>query len=193
MICVYLEEKYERPAFNIMTESGADILCLFDTGAMISVWCQKKTLFLKHFPNAIKTNYVTTITGFGGKSVQKREIWRIPSFVIEDSHGNGQYKIENLLVALVDARAKRQFSLILCSPVFRGTSYHIFDIDSSNKHMEIHPKANRPAYCVPKEVIDRKIIEERMPSEFVLETDEIFIEGVTVFAGGYKRLRWINW
>ena len=33
MISVFLEQQYERPAFNIISESGVDVLCLFDTGS----------------------------------------------------------------------------------------------------------------------------------------------------------------
>ena len=110
MISVYLENQYDRPVFNYETESGVDILCLFDTGARISVWCQQKYLFLQHFPSAVKTNYVTTVTGFGGQSVKKREIWKIPHFSVKDGNGTGRYEVENLLVAIVEAKTMRQFS-----------------------------------------------------------------------------------
>ena len=180
MVSVYLEEKFERPVFNVKDDLGIDMLCLLDTGATMSVWCQRKYLFLQHFPNAVKTNYVTTVTGFGGRSFKKREIWKIPSLAIEDIDGKERYEIKNLLVALVDA-GMRQFSLILCSPLLHNTLYKVFDFDD-DKHMEIYPKENRPVYCTPKGVIDSETLGELLPKEFEIGSDEIFIKGVTVFS-----------
>lgn len=140
----------------------------------------KKISFFQHFPNAVKTNYATTVTGFGGKSFKKREIWKIPNFIIEDNDGKERYEIKNLLVTLVDA-GMRQFNLILCSPLFHNTLYKVFDFDD-DKHMEIYPRENRPVYCTPKAAMDRTMLEELMPREFEIGDEEIFIKGVTVFS-----------
>ena len=180
MVSVFLEEQYDRLVFNYETELGVDILCLLDSGARMSVWCQRKYLFLQHFPSAVKTNYVTTVSGFGGQSITKREIWKIPHFAIEDANGTGKYQVENLLVAIVEAKTMRQFSLILSSPILHGTEYLVHDFDN-DKHLNIYPGVNRPAYCVPKNVFNRGEVEKMMPTDFTLEKDEIFIKGITVF------------
>ena len=82
MVTIELDIEKERPSFFFRSATDENIRVMLDTGAMISVWCQRKFLFLKHFPDARKTNYVTTIYGFGGVSSVKREIWEIPVFVL---------------------------------------------------------------------------------------------------------------
>ena len=76
--------------------------CLIDTGALISVCCMPLFLFTSNYPDAVKTNYCTTISGFGGVSYKKRDIWKIPEFVLEDQNGEGRYIVKNLLIAVAD-------------------------------------------------------------------------------------------
>ena len=94
MIQVKLAGDKKRPSFYLPCE--ARFTCLIDTGALISVWCLNTELLLYCYPDAVKTQYCTTVSGFGGKSVEKREIWKIPEFTLTDMNGNGSYKIKNL-------------------------------------------------------------------------------------------------
>ena len=181
MVSVNLARNFERPAFNVETAFDEDVLCLLDTGALISVWCQRKFLFLRHFPNAVKTNYVTTVSGFGGKSLVKREVWKIPQLVLKDSNGNGAYVVKNLLVALVENSTAMTFKLVLSSKIFHGSSFHIFDVDTDDKRVEIHPMADRPVVCVIKGTIAESDLEDVSPDGFKLDDDEVFIKGTTVF------------
>ncbi len=181
MVSINLDRSKRRPAILLNTASEDDMLCLLDTGALISVWCQRKFLFLRHFPDAVKTNYVTTVSGFGGVSLQKREIWKIPEFVLKDSHGDEMYTVKNLLVALVDNNRIMSFKMILSATVFRGSSYHVFDEDSDDKRIEIYPKYNREAVCVASDVVDSNELKDIMPDDYDILPDEIFINGSTVF------------
>ena len=179
MITINLDRTKLRPAIRIKTSPEENFLCLIDTGALISVWTQKSYMLPKSFPDVEKTNYVTTVSGFGGKSIKKREIWKIPRFVLKDRVQNKEYAIENLLVALVDNMNVMSYNMILSSLVFHGTSYHIFD--DSSKKIEVYPKIDRPLVCVPRGILTKERIKELIPLQLELEEGEIYISGATVF------------
>ena len=181
MVSINLDRSRQRPSVRMETAPNEYFLCLIDTGALISVWTQRSFLLLRSFPNAVKTNYVTTVSGFGGKSLQKREIWEIPVFALKDRASGNEYRVNNLLVALVDNYNKTAYNMVLSSTIFHGSSYHIFDVDSPDKRIEIYPKENRPAMCVSNGIVSSSDLREVMPSDFVLEKDEVFIKGTTVF------------
>ena len=135
------------------------------------------------YPDAEKTNYRTTISGFGGVSYKKRDIWKIPEFVLEDQNGEGRYIIKNLLIAVVDDTQITSFNMILSALIFHGSSYHIFD-KANDKHIEIYPEHDRPVVCVPGETIDKNALGNSMLKSLDLSEDEIFISGITVFSEG---------
>ena len=47
MITIGLDIDKERPSFLFRTAIDENIRVMLDTGAMISVWCQRKFLFLR--------------------------------------------------------------------------------------------------------------------------------------------------
>ncbi|MCR4908785.1 MAG: hypothetical protein K5985_08135 [Lachnospiraceae bacterium] len=179
MIQINLDTDYERPVISLDVEV-ADVSCLIDTGARMTVWCLPLLFFKKCFPDSVKTNYCTTVSGFGGISIKKREIWKIPELILPDENGNGKYTIKNLLVAIVDDSRIAAFSMVLSSAVFHGSSYHIFD-KKNDKHLEIHPEYDRPVVCIPHDIPDRKKRDEKLIGIIELDDNEIFIDGITVF------------
>ena len=180
MVQVKLAGDKKRPSFYLPCE--ARFTCLIDTGALISVWCLNTELLLYCYPDAVKTQYCTTVSGFGGKSVEKREIWKIPEFTLTDMNGNGTYTIKNLLVAIVEAETRIGFSMVLTSLVFRG-SYHIFgDIDDENKRIEIYPKYDRPVYCLPIIYTVSEAQDKGLTEMIDLQENETLIEGITVLS-----------
>ncbi len=181
MVYLTLDEDRKRPTFFQKVADESEIACLLDSGALISVWCMPLFLFQKNFPDAEKTNYVTTVSGFGGESTIKREIWKIPEFVMGDENSEEKYVIKNLLVAIVDNSKRSSFYMILSSVVLRGSSHHIFDIEDS-KHIEIHPGEDRPVFCVPDDIKSKEQISEDIAKTIDLNGDEILIGSFTVFA-----------
>ena len=90
--------------------------------------------------------------------------------------------INNLLVALVDNSSIMSFPLILTAKIFHNSSYQIFDVDTPEKRIEIHPGIDRPVCCVSKGSIKKEDLASFLPKEFKLEENEIFISGTTDFA-----------
>ena len=111
MVYLTLDEDRKRPTFFQKVANEGEIACLLDSGALISVWCTPLFLFQKNFPNATKTNYYTTVSGFGGVSSVKREVWKIPEFIMGDENSQEKYVIKNLLVAIVDNSMIGSFSI----------------------------------------------------------------------------------
>lgn len=181
MVYLTLDEDRKRPTFFQKVADEGEIACLLDSGALISVWCMPLFLFQKNFPDAVKTNYCTTVSGFGGESTIKREIWKIPEFVMGDENSEDKYVIKNLLVAIVDNSKRSSFYMIVSSVVLRGSSHHIFDI-AGHKHIEIHPGENRAVFCVPDDIKDKKQIGEDVAKTIDINEDEILIGSFTVFA-----------
>ena len=123
-----------------------------------------------------------------GVSKNKREIWKIPEFVLEDKNGVGKYVIKNLLVAIVPDAHISIFSMILTSQVFYGSSYHIFD-KKDDKMIEIYPEyENRAYYCIPAKVKNRDELTEDEKKDIDLKEDEFLVSAVTVFAEGSEDL-----
>lgn len=181
MVYLTLDEDRKRPTFFQKVANEGEIACLLDSGALISVWCMPLFLFQKNFPNATKTNYYTTVSGFGGVSSVKREVWKIPEFIMGDENSQEKYVIKNLLVAIVDNSKRASFYMIISSVVLRGSSYQIFDI-TEHKHIEIHPSDNRPMFCVPDNSKDREQIDEDVAKTIDLNEDEILIGSFSIFA-----------
>lgn len=159
MIQLYLDQTIKRPALSLDSEMGP-INCLVDTGAIMSVWCLPLFLFKKCYPDAEKTSFRTTVSGFGGMSYKKRDIWRIPEFILEDEGGSGQYVIRNMLIALVDDTQVASFNMILSTQVFHGSAFAIFD-KADDKRLEIYSEYDRPVVCVPGETVDRSMLDEK--------------------------------
>ena len=181
MVYLTLDEDRKRPTFFQRVANEGEIACLLDSGASISVWCMPLFLFQKNFPNATRTNYRTTVSGFGGESTIKREVWKIPEFVMGDESSKEKYVIKNLLVAIVDNSKRSSFYMIVSSVVLRGSTTTIFDI-ANNKHIEINPGVSRPVVCVPDDIKGRSQINADVVKVIDLNEDEILIGSFTVFA-----------
>lgn len=180
MVRVNLNKNKKRPTIPLDSSAGK-LDCLIDTGALVSVWCLPLFILKTCYPAAEKTNYRTTISGFGGISYKKRDIWKIPEFVLEDKNGEGRYTVKNLLIAVADDTQITSFNMILSSLVFHGSSYQIFD-KASDKHLEIYSEHDRPVVCIPGETIDKNVLDDSVLKSLDLTEDEIFISGITVFA-----------
>ena len=89
MIRFKLISEKKRPAFFLPT--FMHLKCLIDSGALISVWCNSVGILKACYPNSVKTNYRTTVSGFGGVSHKMREIWKIPEFIMLDDNGIDKY------------------------------------------------------------------------------------------------------
>ena len=168
----------KRPAFYLPV--FMHLKCLIDSGALISVWCNSVGVLKACYPNAAKTNYYTTVSGFGGVSYKVREIWKIPEFDIQDDNGVDKYVVHNLLVAIVDDSQIQSFNMVLCSTVFRGSICTIYDLPK-DKHYEINPSHNRPVYCVPDDFVDKSKLGDKLTKGIHFKDGDAIIAGTTVF------------
>ena len=150
MIQLYLDQTIKRPALSLDSEMGP-INCLVDTGAIMSVWCLPLFLFKKCYPDAEKTSFRTTVSGFGGMSYKKRDIWRIPEFILEDEGGSGQYVIRNMLIALVDDTQVASFNMILSTQVFHGSAFAVWRfIRNTTDRLYAFPEKPLTEVCLMK-------------------------------------------
>ena len=178
MVKVKLVGMRKRPAFRLPDDHS--VICLLDTGALMCVWCLPIFYLKLSYPDAVKTKYYTTVSGFGGVSIKKREVWKIPSFVIGDKNSKDKYEIRNLLVAIVDDTRFTSFNMVLSSLVFHGSSYRIYD-ETWDKHLEIYPSKDRAVYCVPEGAKDPELYGIDIQGLINVEENETLIEGISVF------------
>lgn len=167
-----------RPAYYLPTY--IHLKCLIDSGALITVWCNSVAVLKACYPNASKTSYYTTVSGFGGVSSKIREVWKIPEFEIIDDNGTDKFVIKNLLVAIVDDSQMSSFNMVLTSTVFRGTKISIADFPN-DKHFEIESSVDRPVYCIPDEFVNLDKYRKKLVDSFELKEGESLISGTTVF------------
>ena len=85
-------KRNDRPSFEY-----DGVVYLLDTGAQTPVWCSGKDLFMTAYPEAVKTDYVSHITGFGS-GFSTAEVYKIPVFVIENENfsRNGKFLVNML-------------------------------------------------------------------------------------------------
>lgn len=102
-----------RPIFDIKV-GKTKVICLFDTGADISVWTGSHDMFNCLFPNAELKSDRYKITGFGGAGELYR-LYIIPEFCMHTE--SGDYTIKNFIVAVSNGIISK-FDLILCAGVF---------------------------------------------------------------------------
>lgn len=69
---------------------------MYDSGAQIPVWCVGEKLLKVVYPDAVRTEFVGNISGFGKES-EECSVFRIPLFSLKD--GNSEFRIKDLLVA----------------------------------------------------------------------------------------------
>ena len=73
--------------------------CLVDTGARLPVWCSTERDFLNVYPNAIKLNAISFLSGFG-HGTEQVSLYKIPDFELSD--GSKTIHFINLIVALLN-------------------------------------------------------------------------------------------
>ena len=71
------------------------IRMMYDSGARMPVWCTGHDFLCKAYPNAVKTNLSSNISGFGTGS-EKGNVYVIPEFELSD--GKASYIINNLSI-----------------------------------------------------------------------------------------------
>ena len=81
---IALLEEYRRPAICCETALG-ELDVLLDTGAYMPVWNNEAEQLQLNFPDAQETQYVTSVSGFGGNSATIYQIWKIPQIDLKDS------------------------------------------------------------------------------------------------------------
>lgn len=102
-----------RPIFDIKVNK-AKVICLYDTGADISVWTGSHDMFECLFPNAELKNDKYKITGFGGAG-ELYHLYIVPEFCMQTESGN--YIIKNFIIAVSNGVISK-FDLVLCAGVF---------------------------------------------------------------------------
>lgn len=104
-----------RPIFETkVNKAKAKVICLYDTGADISVWTGSPYMFECLFPNAVLKNDKHKITGFGGAGELYR-LYIVPEFCMHTE--SGDYIIKNFIIAVSNGVISK-FDLILCAGVF---------------------------------------------------------------------------
>lgn len=128
-----LSDKKIKPVFHTAASRSISIVCLFDTGAMVPVWCGSKKFFDFVFPDAVLYDKNLTLSGFG-KLSECVDVYKIPVFCIAD----GKHKLEfrNLLVA---ASFDRDFDcdLVLSYTMFAKVNYSVINIGNSMPKLRI--------------------------------------------------------
>lgn len=118
-----LSEKGVKPLFNTITKHNRKVLCLFDTGATMPVWCKSRGLFNIIFPDAELFDKGFLLSGFG-KTAERVDVYKIPTFYLSDN--NSRIEFRNLLVA---TSFDRDFGcdLDLSYTLFNCMDYTIFN------------------------------------------------------------------
>ena len=75
---------------------GGKVRMMYDSGAMIPVWCNGERMLKMAYPDAVKTDFIGNISGFGKES-EECSIFRIPMFSLKS--GETEFRIKDLLIA----------------------------------------------------------------------------------------------
>lgn len=121
VVKVRLSKTHQKPTM-VIAKNCVEFNVLIDTGAHMPVWNETIDALKLYFPDVIRTNMYAEIGGFGGKSIYKCDVWKIPEFKFEDMDGNEPYIIKDLLVAVYDAHIVN-YSLILSSTMFSAVDF----------------------------------------------------------------------
>ena len=74
------------------------IRMMYDSGARVPVWCTGHELLCKAYPEAVKTDLSSDVSGFGSGSEQG-DVYVIPEFELSD--GSARYVIHNLSIVSI--------------------------------------------------------------------------------------------
>ena len=129
-----------RPVFDIKV-GKAKVICLYDTGADISVWTGSYDMFNCLFPNAELKNDRYKITGFGGSGALYH-LYVIPEFCMHTE--SGDYTIKNFIIAVSNGVISK-FDLILCAGVFSKSKVII---DKTPGKSEMIIESDRDVYTM---------------------------------------------
>ncbi len=82
---IYISIRACKAVFRINTVGGSSIVCLYDTGADIPVWCKGEELFLEWVKDYkdVRKFKSSALSGFG-KIKENTIIYEIPNFVFTD-------------------------------------------------------------------------------------------------------------
>ena len=75
---------------------GVNIWMMYDSGAQIPVWCAGEKILKGTYRDAVKTDFVGNISGFGKES-ETCQIFRIPMFSLKNE--KAEFCVKDLLVA----------------------------------------------------------------------------------------------
>ena len=138
-----LISRYTRQFFDYDTGSAL-IRILYDSGANIPVWCTGEEYLLIAYPDAIKTEYVCHVSGFG-RGRDAGSVYIIPRFELRD--GACVLSVLNLMIAVVEKQ------LIGCDFIVSETMMektNTFTYRIGQKLLQIdYEKEDGVYYCTP--------------------------------------------
>lgn len=117
---------------NVMKDSY--LVCLVDTGAMFPVWCSTESELLNIYPNAIRLNAISFISGFG-QGKEKVSLYKIPDFKLCD--GTNTIHYINLIVALLNKDFT--FDMVLSYTMFNKMNISFDTFTNRNKTHSVIP------------------------------------------------------
>lgn len=115
-----------RPIVDVLI-NGEHILCLYDTGANISVWTGSINSFIALYKDAERVLQNHLISGFGGDG-EYYDVYRVPSVTL--SNGTDDYTIHNLFVAVGEEK-DYGFKLLLSAGIFAKAKVILDNVDKS--------------------------------------------------------------
>lgn len=151
-----LLREYDMPVF-VAPAGDSNVRILLDTGANLSVFNGSEEALYAFFEGAVRTEYITAINGFGGRTHTMR-VFRLESLLID------KITIRNLL--LVCQPFDMDVDLILAGTLLR---INPFTIRLKDKRLEIED-IGRDIYCVPVRV------EETGTDDKTIHSTTVFLE-----------------
>lgn len=166
-----LLSRYTRPVIRIDTDLR-DVIAIIDTGAIKSIWNGNTKTLKQCFPQAVPTNYITTVSGFGGESTTDRRIWEIPVFELtDDEDSKKKYVLHNFLVAVVDDR-NLGFDLVIAASALKKVNYGIFNMGKSKDKLVIACSDRKYCCVVGKTKAEGKYIRVNEFSSFLQDDSD---------------------
>lgn len=115
-----------RPIVDVLINEE-HILCLYDTGANISVWTGSINSFTALYKDAVRVLQRHLISGFGGDG-EYYDVYKIPTVTL--SNGTDNYVIHNLFVAVGEEK-DYGFKLLLSAGIFAKAKVILDNVDKS--------------------------------------------------------------